>query len=83
MTNCLHDHGRWGKGDQLGACHLLTPERTLEALQSVRDGQILDLSQVIEIGAPRMAPNQSPYSHPGGTHVGRKHPSTAQDGRHQ
>ena len=19
MTNCIHDHGRWGKGDQLGA----------------------------------------------------------------
>lgn len=61
MTNCIHDHGRWGTGDQLGAAHFLTPERTLEALKSVRDGQILDLSHVIEIGAPRMAPNQSPY----------------------
>lgn len=61
MTGCIHDHGRWGKGDQLGAAHLLTPERTLKALQGVRDGQILDLSHVIEIGAPRMAPNQSPY----------------------
>lgn len=61
MTGCIHDHGRWGKGDQLGAAHLLTPERTLGALKSVREGQILDLSHVIEIGAPRMAPNQSPY----------------------
>jgi len=61
MTNCIHDHGRWSKGDQLGACHLLTPERTLQALKNVRDGQILDLSHVIENGAPRMAPNQSPY----------------------
>jgi kynurenine formamidase len=61
MTHCIHDHSRWGKGDQLGAGHLLTAERTLSAMQSVREGQILDLSHVIEIGAPRMAPNQSPY----------------------
>ncbi len=61
MTSCIHDHSRWGKGDQLGAGHFLTPERTLAALARVKDGQILDLSHVIEIGAPRMAPNQSPY----------------------
>ena len=67
MTNCVHDHNkwiqasRWGDGDQLGAAHFLTPERTLAALRSVREGLVLDLSHVIEIGAPRMAPNQSPY----------------------
>lgn len=61
MSNCIHDHGRWGNGDQLGAANLLTPESTLQALRSVRDGEIVDLSHVIEIGAPRMAPNQSPY----------------------
>ena len=61
MTNCIHDHNRWGVGDQLGAAHLLTPEVTLKALRNVRDGEILDLSHVIENGAPRMAPNQSPY----------------------
>jgi kynurenine formamidase len=61
MTSCIHDHGRWGKGDQLGAGHFLTPERTLAALKMVRDGTIVDMSHVIEIGAPRMAPNQSPY----------------------
>ena len=61
MTNCIHDHGRWGKGDQLGAGHFLTPERTLAALRMVKDGTIVDMSHVIEIGAPRMAPNQSPY----------------------
>jgi kynurenine formamidase len=61
MTSCIHDHGRWGKGDQLGASHFLTPERTLAALKMVRDGTIVDMSHVIEIGAPRMAPNQSPY----------------------
>lgn len=61
MTNCIHDHGRWGKGDQIGAGHLLTPERTLAAMKSVRDGRIFDLSHTIEMGAPRMAPNQTPY----------------------
>lgn len=61
MTSCIHDHGRWGKGDQLGAGHFLTPERTLKALKSVQEGRIVDMSHVIEIGAPRMAPNQSPY----------------------
>lgn len=61
MTNCIHDHGRWGRGDQVGAGHLLTPERTLRALKSVNEGRILDLSHVIEVGAPRIAPNQTPY----------------------
>lgn len=61
MTNCIHDHGRWGRGDQLGAGHLLTPERTLAALRRVREGHVIDMSHMIEIGAPRMAPNQSPY----------------------
>jgi len=61
MTNCIHDHGRWGKGDQLGAGHLLTPERTLSALKTVRDGRIIDMSHTIEMGAPRIAPGQTPY----------------------
>ncbi|MCB1509907.1 MAG: cyclase family protein [Hyphomicrobiaceae bacterium] len=62
MTNCIHDHNRWGKGDQIGAAgHLLTPERTLTALRNVRQGVILDLSHTIAIGAPHLLPNQSPY----------------------
>ena len=61
MTNCIHDHGRWGKGDQIGAAHLLTPARTLAALKSVQDGRIIDMSHVIEMGAPRMVPAQTPY----------------------
>lgn len=61
MSVCIHDHGRWGRGDQLGAARLLTPERTLAALRSVSRGDIVDLSHTIEIGAPRMAPNQTPY----------------------
>jgi kynurenine formamidase len=61
MSSCIHDHGRWGRGDQLGAAHLLTPERTLAALRSVREGRILDLGHVVDAGAPRIAPNQTPY----------------------
>jgi kynurenine formamidase len=61
MTSCIHDHSRWGKGDQLGAGHLLTPANTLAALKEAREGRILDMSHVIEMGAPRMAPVQTPY----------------------
>ena len=62
MTNCVHDHTRWGKGDQTGAVgHLLDQSTTLAALSRVQEGRILDLSHMIEMGAPFMAPNQTPY----------------------
>ncbi|MDP6706182.1 MAG: cyclase family protein [Alphaproteobacteria bacterium] len=61
MTNCIHDHGRWGRGDQFGAGHLLTAERTLAALGSVNEGKIYEMSHVIEMGAPRIEPSQLPY----------------------
>ena len=62
MTNCVHDHSRWGNGDQIGAAgHFLTPEKTLFALKKVKQGRIIDLSHTIEMGAPFMAPNQTPY----------------------
>ena len=61
MPSCVHDHGRWGVDDQLGAANQLTPESTLAALAMAESGQILDLSFVIENGAPYMGPNQTPY----------------------
>ena len=61
MTSCLHDHSKWGNGDQLGAANLLTAENTLAALVLAKTGQIIDLSHIIENGAPYMAPNQTPY----------------------
>ncbi len=61
MVSCVHDHNRWGVGDQLGAANQLTPESTLAALAMAKSGQILDLSFVIENGAPYMGPNQTPY----------------------
>lgn len=61
MTACVHDHSRWGAGDQVGAGNLLTPERRLAALSLVREGRLLDLSHAIETGAPRIDPPQDPY----------------------
>ena len=62
MTNCLHDHSRWGGGDQTGAAgHFLDASTTLAALAKVRQGRIVDMSHVTEMGAPFMAPNQTPY----------------------
>ncbi|HKK31760.1 MAG TPA: cyclase family protein [Alphaproteobacteria bacterium] len=65
MTNCVHDHrhwaDKWGKGDQLGAGHLLTPANTLAALREVQRGEVWDLSFETQMGAPAIAPNQTPY----------------------
>ena len=61
MGSCVHDHSRWGAGDQLGAANQLTPEMTLAAMAMAKSGEIVDLSFIIENGAPFMAPNQTPY----------------------
>jgi kynurenine formamidase len=61
MSDATHDHSRWGPGDQLGAGNLLTVERRLAALRSIRNGTVYDLSHEISAGAPFMAPNQTPF----------------------
>jgi kynurenine formamidase len=61
MSGLIHDHARWGAADQIGAANLLTPEKRLAALHGVRTGQVFDLSHDIAIGAPYLAPNQTPY----------------------
>ena len=61
VTMTVHDHSRWGPTDQIGAGNLLTVEKRLAALQSVRDGRVYDVSHEISIGAPFMAPNQTPF----------------------
>lgn len=66
MTSINHDHAqwtprRWGPDDQLGAGNLLTAERRLAALSQVAQGRIYDLSHEIQMGAPFMAPNQTPF----------------------
>jgi len=61
MTHRLHDHSRWGPADQLGAGNLLTAERRLSALHSIRDARVYDLSHEISANAPFKAPNQTPF----------------------
>ena len=56
-----HGHSKWGPTDQLGAGNLLTAEKRLSALGSVKHGRVYDLSHEIHMGAPYMAPNQTPY----------------------
>jgi len=61
MSRAVHDHSRWGAGDQFGAGNHLTPEKRLESLALVRHGHLIDLGQTIEVGAPRFEPVQTPY----------------------
>jgi kynurenine formamidase len=56
-----HDHAQWGPADQIGAANLLTVEKRLAALASVKQGRIFDVSHEIYMGAPFMAPNQTPF----------------------
>jgi kynurenine formamidase len=57
----VHDHSRWGPADQIGAANLLTVDKRLAALRSVRDGRIYDVSHEIGMNAPFMVPNQTPF----------------------
>jgi kynurenine formamidase len=61
MPSLIHSHAQWGPTDQIGAGNLLTPERRLAALATVTQGLVYDLSHEIHMGAPFMAPNQTPY----------------------
>jgi kynurenine formamidase len=61
MTSAVHDHSRWGAADQIGAANLLTVEKRLAALHSVREGRIYDVSHEIGANAPFMTPNQTPF----------------------
>lgn len=61
MTLCIHDHGRWGPGDQIGAARLMTDATRLAALALARTGRVLDLGRVTETDAPRFAPNQTAF----------------------
>lgn len=47
MTGTPGSWGRWGTDDEVGALNLVTPERTLAALCTVRTGTVLSLSQPI------------------------------------
>jgi kynurenine formamidase len=51
----------WGEHDQLGAMNYVTPEMLVRLFQGVKKGRIYDLSQVIQMGAPRIEPFMPPY----------------------
>ena len=57
----IHNHSQWGRDDQIGAGNLLTVDKRLAALASVKHGRIYDVSHEIYMGAPYMPPNQTPY----------------------
>lgn len=61
MSGLIHDHSQWGPTDQVGAGNLWTPETRLSALGLVKRGLAYDVSHEIAMGAPYMAPNQTPY----------------------
>jgi kynurenine formamidase len=59
--NLIHSHAPWGAADQIGAANLITVEKRLAALASVKHGRIFDVSHDIYMGAPFMPPNQTPF----------------------
>ena len=56
----MHSHSQWGPADQVGAGNLLTVEKRLAALVG-RQGRVYDVSHEIFMGAPFLAPNQTPF----------------------
>jgi kynurenine formamidase len=61
MSGLIHSHSQWGPADQIGAGNLLTVEKRLATLASIRTGRVFDVSHEIFMGAPYMAPNQTPF----------------------
>lgn len=62
MTDCIHDHSEWSRGDPTGAAgRFLTPAVTLAALSLVRHGVIYDLGRIVEMGAPANPALMTPY----------------------
>ena len=47
---------RYGVGDELGTGNELTPERTLDALQLVREGRVVELARVLDFRSPTWSP---------------------------
>ena len=61
MSGLIHDHAKWGPTDQIGAGNLLTAQTRLAALALIKQARVYDVSHEIHMGAPFMAPNQTPY----------------------
>lgn len=50
------EHSKWGAEDEIGSANLVTPERTLAALQLVKQGRTAPLGIVIDSETPAFAP---------------------------
>jgi kynurenine formamidase len=57
----LSNWGRWGKDDQIGTVHLITPAKRKEAVSLVKDGYSVSLAHNVE--TENAADNPSPFSH--------------------
>jgi kynurenine formamidase len=57
----LSNWGRWGKNDQIGTVHLITPEKRKEAAREVKDGISISLAHPAE--TEKAADNPSPFRH--------------------
>jgi kynurenine formamidase len=69
-TGDAHAWDYWGKGDQLGAINLLTPERALAASRLVRHGRVINLNLPLNLPNPafgsRKVYEHNMYVHRGG-----------------
>lgn len=57
----LSNWGRWGKNDQIGTVHLITPEKRKQAASLVKDGISISLSHTAE--TEKAIDNPSPFRH--------------------
>jgi kynurenine formamidase len=57
----LSNWGRWGKDDQIGTVHLITPAKRREAALLVKDGYSVSLARNVE--TEKAADNPSPFGH--------------------
>ena len=57
----LSNWGRWGKDDQIGTVHLITPAKRKEAVSLVKEGYSVSLAHNVE--TEKAADNPSPFSH--------------------
>jgi kynurenine formamidase len=57
---------RWGPDDQAGASNLITAEKVLETVKSIRNGRIYKLGRVYEAGMPLFGTRSFSVTIPGG-----------------
>lgn len=62
-TGDAHAWDVWGKGDQLGAINLLTPDRVAAAARLVRTGQVINLNLPLNQPDPPLAGSRGRYQH--------------------